>query len=128
MSWLTVTKLLSLFKRLNLSSLPSANPGNGNPWLHSSGSIVVGAFTNSISSSNVTDFSEAVDDRVAALLVAGSNVTINYNDAGNQLTISASGGGGGTPGGSTGQLQYNNAGAFAGFGSWDGSQLGVGGT
>jgi len=45
--------------------------------------------------SAITDFSEAVDDRVATLLVAGSNVTINYNDAGNTLTISASGGGGG---------------------------------
>lgn len=44
---------------------------------------------------NVTDFSEAVDDRVAALLVAGANVTLTYNDASNTLTIAASGGGGG---------------------------------
>ena len=41
---------------------------------------------------------EAVDDRVAALLVAGANVTLNYNDAANSLTIAstASGGGAGT--------------------------------
>jgi len=39
---------------------------------------------------------EAVDDRVAALLVAGSNITLTYNDTGNTLTIAstASGGGG----------------------------------
>ena len=45
--------------------------------------------------STITDFAEAVDDRVAGLLVAGANVTLTYNDAGNALTIAASGGGGG---------------------------------
>jgi hypothetical protein len=30
-------------------------------------------------------------------------------------------GGGGTPGGSSGSVQYNNGGTFGGFGSWDGS-------
>jgi hypothetical protein len=64
---------------------------------------------------NVSDFAEAVDDRVGALLVAGANVTLTYNDASNTLTIAASGtGGGGSPGGSSGQFQTNNAGAFAG--------------
>ncbi|MCA3303635.1 MAG: hypothetical protein INF98_15845 [Roseomonas sp.] len=43
-------------------------------------------------SAAVTDFSEAVDDRVAALLVAGSNVTLTYNDAAGSLTIDAAGG------------------------------------
>jgi hypothetical protein len=33
--------------------------------------------------------SEAIDDRVAALLAAGSGILLSYNDAGNQLTISA---------------------------------------
>jgi hypothetical protein len=46
--------------------------------------------------SQITDFSEATDDRVAALLQAGTNVTLNYNDAANTLTINSSGGGGGT--------------------------------
>ena len=41
---------------------------------------------------NITDFSEAVDDRVAGLLVAGTNITLNYNDVANTLTINASGG------------------------------------
>lgn len=45
--------------------------------------------------SDVTDFSEAVDDRVSALLVAGTNMTLTYNDAANTLTLDASGGGGG---------------------------------
>ena len=38
-------------------------------------------------------FDESVDDRVSALLVAGTNITITYNDAANTLTIAASGGG-----------------------------------
>lgn len=43
---------------------------------------------------NVTDFSEAVDDRVGSLLVAGTNVTLNYNDAANSLTINSTASGG----------------------------------
>lgn len=49
-----------------------------------------------IPASQVTDFSEAVDDRVSALVVAGTNMTITYNDAANTLTFDASGGGAGT--------------------------------
>ena len=37
---------------------------------------------------SVTDFSEAVDDRVSALLVAGPGIAIAYNDPGNALTVS----------------------------------------
>jgi hypothetical protein len=48
--------------------------------------------------SGITDFAEAVDDRVAALLVAGANVTLTYNDASNTLTIASTGGGGGSIG------------------------------
>lgn len=44
--------------------------------------------------SEVTDFSEAVDDRVSSLLVAGTNITLTYNDGANTLTIDAAGGGG----------------------------------
>jgi hypothetical protein len=40
---------------------------------------------------DVTDFSEAVDDRVNSLLVAGSNITLTYNDLANTLTIDAAG-------------------------------------
>jgi hypothetical protein len=38
---------------------------------------------------------EDVDDRVAALLVAGTNITLTYNDGAGSLTIDAAGGGGG---------------------------------
>lgn len=50
------------------------------------------------SSSNITDFNEAVDDRVGNLLVGASGISLSYNDAGNSLTIAytgATGGGGG---------------------------------
>jgi len=43
---------------------------------------------------NTSTLSESIDDRVAALLVAGTNITLTYNDAGNSLTIAAAGGGG----------------------------------
>ena len=46
-------------------------------------------------------------------IVAGTNVTVTGTWP-NQ-TIAASGGGGGTPGGSTTEVQYNNAGAFGGI-------------
>jgi hypothetical protein len=38
---------------------------------------------------------ESIDDRVAALLVAGANVNLTYNDVANTLTIASTGGGGG---------------------------------
>lgn len=42
--------------------------------------------------STISDFSEAVDDRVAALLVQGSGVTLTYDDAAGTLTVAATGG------------------------------------
>lgn len=39
-------------------------------------------------------FNELVDDRVSSLLVAGTNITLTYNDPANTLTVAASGGGG----------------------------------
>lgn len=55
-------------------------------------------------------------------LVAGSNITIT--PSGSNITI-ASTGGSGSPGGTSGQVQYNNAGAFGGFGSWNGTTLAI---
>jgi hypothetical protein len=51
--------------------------------------------TGTQSATTISDFAEAVDDRVAGLLVAGTNVTLTYNDGANTLTIDAAGGGGG---------------------------------
>jgi hypothetical protein len=39
---------------------------------------------------DVTDFGESVDDRVASLLQAGSGITLQYLDGGNQLVIASS--------------------------------------
>lgn len=58
-----------------------------------------------------SDFSEAVDDRINALLVAGSNVTLTYDDAANSLTIAASGGGsGGVTDGDKGDIVVSGSG------------------
>jgi hypothetical protein len=43
----------------------------------------------SVTSSAVSDFSEAVDDRVSALVVAGSGISATYNDVTNTLTIAS---------------------------------------
>lgn len=41
------------------------------------------------------NINEAIDDRVSALLVAGANIILTYNDVANTLTITGTGGGGG---------------------------------
>ncbi len=45
-------------------------------------------------SEQIIGLSESIDDRVAALLVAGTGITLTYNDAGNLLTIAATASGG----------------------------------
>ena len=70
-----------------------------------------------IPASQVTDFNSATRAQVEAELIAGTNVTITPAGSGatRTLTIAASGGGGGgSPGGSSGEVQFNNAGSFAG--------------
>ena len=62
---------------------------------------------------DITDFSEAVDDRVGSLMVAGSGIVLNYNDVANTLTISASGGAGTT----SNALTFNNSGSGAASGA-----------
>lgn len=42
-----------------------------------------------IVAADVADFSEAVDDRVNALLLPGANITLTYNDVANTLTIAS---------------------------------------
>ena len=67
--------------------------------------------TGAQTASTISDFAESVDDRVAALLVAGSNVTLTYNDVSNTLTIAAAGGAGG---GGTLNIDGGNASAVYG--------------
>ncbi|MGL4396604.1 MAG: hypothetical protein ACRCS9_08710 [Hyphomicrobium sp.] len=52
--------------------------------------------TGTQTAATISDFSEAVDDRVAALLVAGTNITLTYNDNAGTLILDATGGGGAT--------------------------------
>jgi lysophospholipase L1-like esterase len=47
-------------------------------------------------SANVSDLTETVQDIVSSLLIAGTNVTVNYDDVANTFTINSSAGGGGT--------------------------------
>lgn len=47
------------------------------------------------SAATITDLTETVQDIVAAFLVAGTNVTVTYNDVANTFTINAAGGSGG---------------------------------
>ena len=49
--------------------------------------------THSHTTADITGFGEAVDDEVATLLTAGTNITITYNDAANTLTIASTAGG-----------------------------------
>ena len=75
----------------------SGTPGSGNKYVTDADSRLTNARTptaHTHPASDITDFSEAVDDRVAALLVAGTNITLTYDDPGNTLTIAATGGGG----------------------------------
>jgi hypothetical protein len=44
---------------------------------------------------DITDFAETVQDDVAAMLVAGPNITLGYDDPTGKLTIASSGGGSG---------------------------------
>jgi hypothetical protein len=79
-------------------TLPVANGGTGQTS-YTDGQLLIGNSTG--------------NTLTKATLTAGTNVTIT-NSAGG-ITIAASGGGGGSPGGSTTQVQYNNAGAFGGI-------------
>jgi hypothetical protein len=48
--------------------------------------------TGTQTSATISDFTEAVQDAVAAVLAQGTGISLSYNDAGNSLTISATGG------------------------------------
>ena len=68
--------------------------------------------TIAITATNVSNFDEAVDDRVSNLLTAGTDISLSYNDASGTLTINSTAGSGGSPAGTNYNLQYYNSGAF----------------
>jgi len=70
--------------------------------------------------SSIDGLSESIDDRVAALLVAGSNVTLTYDDGLGTLTIDASGGSGGGDVSKVGTPVNNQVGVWTGNGTIEG--------
>lgn len=62
------------------------------PTGNTSTTVALGNHTHT--AAGVSDFAEAVDDRVSALIVAGSGITKTYDDTAGTLTLAASGGGG----------------------------------
>jgi hypothetical protein len=82
------------FEAQSATQWRTSSLGTSGEVLVSQGSASAPVFS-SLMSSNISNFSEAVDDEVASLLVAGSNITLTYNDAANTLTIASTGGGGG---------------------------------
>jgi hypothetical protein len=89
----------------DIVDIPS-QAGNAGKFLSSSGSVLswssipfpvtsVNGFTGAVTvtPSSISGFDEAVQDSVASLLKAGSNVGLFYDDANNTLTISSTGGG-----------------------------------
>jgi hypothetical protein len=75
--------------------------------------------TSSVSASYADSSSYAVTASYAlnggvTRLIAGPNITLSPVGGTGEVTISASSGGGGTPGGSITQIQYNNGDGFGG--------------
>lgn len=58
-----------------------------------------------------------------ANLGSGTPAAGEYVDGGTGAWTALPGAGGGSPGGSPGQIQFNSASAFGGFGGWDGTTL-----
>jgi hypothetical protein len=113
-------------------TLPVANGGTG-ATTFSAGALLKGAGTSAITTATAgTDYAPATTGTSAQLLANNgsggfSNVTVGTNLTLSGGTLNASGV---TVGGSTTQVQYNNAGAFAGSSNltFDGTNLTSGGT
>jgi len=87
--------------------------------------------TGTVSSATVAASANSV--AVANVTGIGNIATTNYNGNGSQVLAGngawvAQTGGGGTPGGSNTQLQFNNSGSFGGISTvtWNGSNLSLG--
>jgi len=93
------TALLDTFTSGAKGLVPASGGGTTN-FLRADGTWA--AATHTHTASQVTDFSEAVDDRVSALLVAGTDISLSYNDASNTLTITST-----APGAPGGAIEGN---------------------
>ena len=66
------------------------------PTAHASTHAAAGSDPLTVTSAQISDLTETVQDIVGAFLVAGTNVTVTYNDAANTFTINATASGGST--------------------------------
>lgn len=103
--------------------LPVASGGTG-AGSFTANAPLIGAGTSAVTvgskSGNTTVFGTT-----SGSLTSGD--CVQFDASGNLVDAGAAcgTGGGGTPGGTSGQVQYNNSGAFGGFGSWNGSTLAI---
>ncbi len=74
----------------------TGKPTTMTPTAHASTHAAAGSDPVTLTSAQIIDLTEAVQDIVGAFLVAGTNVTVTYNDAGNTFTINATASGGAT--------------------------------
>ena len=86
---------------------------------NTSPNVVQNAFTTIAVSGQSNVVSDSSTDTLT--FVAGSNISITTDSGSDEITITSTASGGGTPGGNTTELQYNDAGAFAGDSdlTWD---------
>lgn len=89
---ITTTGTLAVSLATQAANLVFSGPTAGGAATPTFRSLVA-ADIPSLTASKISDFSEAVDDRVAVLVVAGTNMTITYNDADGTLTFDAAAGG-----------------------------------
>jgi hypothetical protein len=96
-------------------TLPQAGSGGNfaNGWYNDVCSIGAGTATITPTTSTIGG--------VATLVLTTNKCARIVSDGTNYQVVTYGGGGSGTPGGATNSIQYNNAGAFGGFGFTDGS-------
>jgi hypothetical protein len=74
----------------------TGKPTTMTPTAHAATHAAAGSDPVTLTSAQISDLTETVQDIVGAFLVAGTNVTVTYNDAANTFTINATASGGST--------------------------------
>lgn len=74
----------------------TGKPSTFTPSTHAATHAAAGSDPVTLTSAQISDLTETVQDIVGAFIVAGTNVTVTYNDTANTFTINATAGGGGS--------------------------------